>query len=143
MRLKQNTMTAVVVRRSWANLEPIRTLLRERLTDSSFDHIPDHSPDRASHGTPDENSDDSCTILARVVDDTHERGLWIELDTEKELKNATAERPVLMIPWREVLAVVVAQNLTRKDLAGKHAAAKDVAPTRKQLEELEHSLTIL
>lgn len=127
IRLKMNTLTAVVVRKSWAQLEAMQTFLR----------------DRTPACTCDENSDDSCTILARVMDDTHERGLWIELDTEKELKDATAERPVLMIPWREVLAVVVGQNLVAKDLAGKHLAAKELSPSRKQLEELERSLTIL
>lgn len=35
----------------------------------------------------DETSDDSHTILACVLDDSHERGLWIELDTEKDLKD--------------------------------------------------------
>jgi hypothetical protein len=148
MRLKLNAMTAVVVRKSWANLEAIRTFLRGRTLDCTFDSRSDGKPDGKSNGTSDENQDDSCTILARVVDDSHERGLWIELDTEKELKDAGTERPALMIPWREVLAVVVAQNLVAqnlvaKDLAGKSSAAKELSPSRKDLEELERSLTIL
>jgi len=143
MRLKMNTMTAVVVRRSWANLEAIRTFLHDRTLGCTSDHASDRSLDRTSDGTPDENLDDSCTILARVVDDSHERGLWIELDTEKELKDPAAERPVLMIPWAEVLAIVVAQNLVAKNLARKNLAAKELSPSRKQLEELERSLTIL
>jgi hypothetical protein len=58
-----------------------------------------------------ETSDDSCTLLARVLDDSDPRGLWIELDTEKDLPDASAERPALMIPWHEVLSILVAKNL--------------------------------
>jgi hypothetical protein len=61
-----------------------------------------------------ETSDDSCTLLARVLDDSDPRGLWIELDTEKDLPDASAERPALMIPWHEVISVIVAKDLPER-----------------------------
>lgn len=94
MRLKMNALTAVVVRKSWANLQAIQMFLGDRPSA--------------------ETADDSHTLLARVLDDSDLRGLWIELDTDIDLPNAPAERPALMIPWHEVLAVIVANNLPER-----------------------------
>jgi nitrate reductase NapAB chaperone NapD len=65
MRLKQNSVTAVVVKKSWANLQAIKLFLR---------------------GCPSceiQSADDGHLILSRVLDDTHERGMWIEPNTAR------------------------------------------------------------
>ena|ERR1039457_6266163 len=94
MRLKMNTGTAVVVRKSWANLQSIKLFLR----DCPVDEI--------------QSPDDSHTIFAKVLDDADERGLWIELNTRKHEKDSRVECPALMIPWHAVLAIVVAKDFT-------------------------------
>ena len=93
MRLKQNSMTAVVVKKSWADVQAIRQFL--------------------CNGTTAEASppDDGQTIFARVLDDTDERGLWIELNTKRHAENPEVQLQALMIPWESVLAVVVGDEL--------------------------------
>ncbi len=121
MRLKQNASTAVVVKKSWANLHAIRQFLKDRSPDGGS---PAHesvecdsplSPQKHWSEThcPDEaRPDESHTILARVLDDTDERGLWIELNTKEHEKNPSVELQALLIPWHEVLAVVVGNDFT-------------------------------
>jgi hypothetical protein len=94
MRLKQNSTTAVVVGKSWANQQAIKLFLRDR----PLDEI--------------QSPDDSYVIFARALDDTDERGLWIELNTSAHEKDPAVELQALLIPWHAVQAVVVADNLT-------------------------------
>ncbi|MGA3196896.1 MAG: hypothetical protein ABSD39_18020 [Terriglobales bacterium] len=122
MRLKQNASTAVVVRRSWANLHAIRLFLRDRSPDitgwPAHESVECDSPvspkkDWSETHRPEEAlPDESHTILARVLDDTDERGLWIELKTKEHEKNPSVELQALLIPWHEVLAVVVGTDFT-------------------------------
>lgn len=157
MRLKQNSSTAIVVRKSWANLAGIQAFLhgpahgltaganavahasayasagsRANRTSALRAGSGNGHPTAASSGSPDQSAtqpaDDSHTIFARVLDDTDERGLWIELNTEEHERNAAVELQALMIPWRMVLAVVVGNEFGA-------ARAADEA------EELELSLT--
>jgi len=86
-------MTAVVVKKSWADLQAIRQFLCNGAT--------------AEASPPDEGE----TIFARVLDDTDERGLWIELNTRRHAKDPCVELQALMIPWDSVLAVVVGDEL--------------------------------
>jgi hypothetical protein len=95
MRLKQSSTTAVVVRRSWANLQAVQSFLR-------------HCPTKKA--CSDQAADDSQTILARVLDDRDSRGLWIQLNTKEHEQDPAVELQALMIPWPEVLAVVVAHD---------------------------------
>ncbi|MGA9527393.1 MAG: hypothetical protein WBS24_04700 [Terriglobales bacterium] len=92
MRLKQNATTAIVVRKAWATLKAIKLFLRNH----SLDEI--------------QSPDDSYLIFARVLDDTDEQGLWIELNTEAHEKNPAIELQALLIPWHAVEAVVIADN---------------------------------
>ena len=94
MRLKQNSTTAVVVKKSWADLQAVRQFLCNGAS--------------AEASPPDEGQ----TIFARVLDDTDERGLWIELNTKRHAKDPKVELQALMIPWESVLAVVVGDKLT-------------------------------
>jgi hypothetical protein len=94
MRLKMNALTAVVVRKSWAHLQAIQMFLHDRPSA--------------------ETADDSYTLLARVLDDSDARGLWIELESAQDLPDASADRPALMIPWQEVLATIVSNDLPER-----------------------------
>ncbi len=113
MRLKQNSSTAIVVRKSWANLEAIQAFLRERPRKS--DGNGKSALSSAGNGNGSQSAaaaDDSHTIFARVLDDTDARGLWIELHTKEHEQNPEVELEALMIPWPAVLAVVVANDFT-------------------------------
>jgi len=93
MRLQQNSTTAIVVKKSWANLQAIKLFL---------------------HDCPScqvESFDDGHLIFARVLDDTDERGLWIELNTAKHTADPSVELDALMIPWHAVLGVVKGNDL--------------------------------
>ena len=51
--------------------------------------------------------DESHMLIARVLDDADPRGLWIELNTSRHKEDADVPLWNLLIPWKEVLAVVV------------------------------------
>ena len=93
MRLKQNSATAVVVKKSWATLPAIKFFLRD-------------GPAREV-----QSADDGHLIFARVLDDTDQRGLWIELNTTQHEKDPSVSLDALMIPWHAVLGIVVASDL--------------------------------
>jgi hypothetical protein len=99
MRLKQNSTTAIVVRKSWANLQAIKLFLR----DCPSCEI--------------QSPDDSHLILARVLDDTDERGLWIELHTTRHEHDPAVDLDALMIPWHAVLGIVIARNFSAAEEA--------------------------
>jgi len=95
MRLRQNSSNAVVVRKEWAHLQAIQLFLKDQADEMRSD-------------------DDSHTIFARVLDDTDERGLWIELNRREHERDSSIELQSMMIPWHAVLAVVVGEELSCK-----------------------------
>jgi len=103
MRLKQNSTTAVVVKKSWANLQAIKLFLR----DCPSCEI--------------QSADEGHLIFARVLDDTDQRGLWIELNTTKHENDPSVELDALMIPWHAVLGVVTARDLAHAAQEAKEA----------------------
>jgi hypothetical protein len=93
MRLKVNSSTAVVVKSSWADSSAIRFLLRrnqEAVQPADGGHI----------------------LFARVLDDSDSRGLWIELNAKEHADHPAVECYALMIPWHDILALVVADDFT-------------------------------
>jgi len=100
MRLKVNTSTAIVVKSSWANSCAIQFFLRRA-----------HNGSRAA--------DQGHVIFARVLDDSDIRGLWIELNKKEHDADPAVEQPALMIPWAEVLAVVVGDDFASTIVEGK------------------------
>lgn len=92
MQIKKNVNIAVVVRKSWARLEGIKLFLRP--------------PDDVK------GTDDSHVIFARVLDSQDDRGFWIELNTTKHRQDPSAQRYAFMIPWQEVLAIVIAKDFS-------------------------------
>jgi nitrate reductase NapAB chaperone NapD len=103
MRLKQNSATAIVVQKSWAGLQAIKLFLGD-------------CPSCEIH-----SEDDGHLIVARVLDDTDPRGLWIELNTTKHANDPSAELNSLMIPWRAVLGIVTAKDLAHAAEEAKQA----------------------
>jgi len=96
MRIEKGASVAVVVRRSWANLVGVRVFLRHN-----------NSPEKEIRG-----SDDSHIITAKMLDSEDRNGLWIELNTEENRKDAAVKRASFFIPWNEVLSVVVAEGFS-------------------------------
>ncbi|MBZ5547045.1 MAG: hypothetical protein LAO22_03645 [Acidobacteriia bacterium] len=92
MQIKKNANVAVVVRKSWARLEGIKLFLRP--------------PDEV------QGTDDSHVIFARVLDSNDDRGFWIELNTKRHQQDPSVERFALMIPWQELLAIVLAKDFS-------------------------------
>lgn len=102
MRLKQNSATVIAVKKSWANLQAIKLFLRD------------------CPSCEVQSADESHLILARVLDDTDERGLWIELNRKEHDRDPSVELQTMMIPWHAVLALVVGNefpNVTEKQLS--------------------------
>lgn len=96
MDIPKNSSAAVVVNREWANLAGIRMFLRH------YD-----MPEKEIGG-----SDNSHLILAKVLDSDDPRGLWIELFTEVHKQAPTAKRLSLLVPWNQVLSVVLTEEWT-------------------------------
>jgi hypothetical protein len=109
MRLKQNSSTAIVVKQSWANLQAIQVFLRDRPQNGNGKSA-SHARGNGHSSQPAQSGDDGCTIIARVLDDTDVRGLWIELNTHEHEKDSAIELQALMIPWPAVLAIVVGNH---------------------------------
>lgn len=94
MELRQNTSVAVIVKRGWVNSGGVRMFVCER------QEIPKQS--------------DSHVILARVSDGGDERGLWVELNRGQREADPSVRLMGIMIPWSEVLGVVIHEDLSPK-----------------------------
>lgn len=57
-----------------------------------------------------DNHDGSHIILASVLDSSDEKGLWITNTGQRE-KNPSVKVRGIMIPWGEILTVVLDQKL--------------------------------
>ena len=92
MQIEKDTNVAVVVRKSWANLYGVRVFLR------------DGREIRDSH-------DASHIIVARILDSTDEKGLWITNTGQKE-DDPTVKVKGLLVPWGEIYTVILQQKLS-------------------------------
>ena len=84
----------VVVNRKWANLHGVRMFLRQN-----------DNPQQDIRGV-----DESHIVFAKVLDSEDARGLWIELNTDRHREDPSVERFSLLIPWSQVLTVVIAKE---------------------------------
>ncbi len=87
MQIARGTNVAVVVNRDWANLQGVRLFLRQT-----------QAPAREIRGV-----DESHIVFAKVLDADDSKGLWIDLDPERHR---------LLVPWVQILAVVVAEEFS-------------------------------
>ena len=96
MRLDKDASIAVVVKRTWANLHGVKMFLR-----------PLDNPQAEIRGV-----DESHILFATVLDSEDERGVWIELAANKPKQDSAVERFSLLIPWSEILTIVVAKQFS-------------------------------
>lgn len=96
MQIDKAASIAVVVTRTWANLHGVKMFLRQH-----------ENPQNEIRGV-----DDSHILFATVLDSDDARGLWIELPGDKQKQDSAAERFSLLVPWSQVLTVVVAEQFS-------------------------------
>jgi hypothetical protein len=96
MQLDEDASIAVVVKRTWANLHGVKMFLR-----------PSEGPQTEIRGV-----DESHILFATVLDSEDERGVWIELAAERPKDDSAVERFSLLVPWSEILTIVVAKQFS-------------------------------
>lgn len=92
MQIGKGSMVAVVVKRTWANLHGVRMFL---------------------HGNPQaeiRGVDESHILFAKVLDAEDSKGVWIEVDRAKPTPDSGVEQFHILVPWSEVLALVVGKE---------------------------------
>jgi hypothetical protein len=95
MQIDKGASIAVVVKRMWVNLHGVKMFVR-----------PDESPQTEIRGV-----DESHILFATVLDADDARGIWIELTADKNKPEAEA-RISLLVPWSEVLTIVIARQFS-------------------------------
>jgi hypothetical protein len=90
MKIDKGTSVAVVINRHWANLQRVRMFLR---------------PEKDIGG-----ADESHVVFARMLDSEDPNGLWIELNTAKYKQDPTVKLYSFLIPWNQILSVVVVED---------------------------------
>lgn len=95
MQLDKDASIAVVVKRTWANLHGVKMFLRPE------------GPQTEIRGV-----DESHILFATVLDSEDQRGVWIELAANKSKKGSTMERFTLLVPWSEILTIVVSKQFS-------------------------------
>jgi hypothetical protein len=98
MQIDKGVSTAVVVTRAWANLHGVKLFLRQH-ADAQLEI---------------RGVDESHILFATVLDATDARGVWIELTADKRESNSAEERSSLLIPWSQVLTIVIADHFSAK-----------------------------
>jgi len=95
MQIDKAASVAVVVKRTWANLHGVKMFIRRG-----------DSPQTEIRGV-----DESHILFATVLDADDVRGIWIELKADQQNQDS-AEPFRLMIPWSQVLTIVVASHFS-------------------------------
>jgi hypothetical protein len=96
MQIDTGSNIAVIVKRQWANLHGVKMFLR-----------PHENSQTETRGV-----DESHIIFAKVLDGDDARGVWIEVMAEKQEQDSTEERSTLLVPWGQVLTIVVANQFS-------------------------------
>jgi hypothetical protein len=93
MQIDKGLSVAVIVKRSWANLHGVRMFLHE-------------NPQAEIRGV-----DESHILFAKVLDAEDSRGVWVDVDRRNQ-NDPGLERFSILIPWNEVLALVLAKEFS-------------------------------
>ena len=96
MQIDENASIAVIVKRTWANLHGVRMFLRQH-----------QNPQTEIRGV-----DESHILFGTVLDSDDARGVWIALPGDQQKPDDAVGRVSLLIPWSEVLAIVVAEKFS-------------------------------
>src|SRR4029077_17673853 len=94
MQIDKESNVALIVKRTWVNLHSVRLFLNE-------------NPRADIRGV-----DDSHILFAKVLDAEDARGVWIEVDRGKQAEHPGMERFRMLIPWTEVLAIVLGKEFS-------------------------------
>lgn len=94
MQIDKGSAVAVVVKRAWANLHGVRMFLHE-------------NPLAEIRGV-----DESHILFAKVLDAGDSNGVWIEIERRKPAEESGVEQFRMLIPWSEVLALVVGKEFS-------------------------------
>ncbi len=94
MQIEKGSTVAVVVKRAWANLHGVRMFLHE-------------NPQAEIRGV-----DESHVLFAKLLDAEDSKGVWIEVERRKPTQESGVEQFRLLIPWSEVLALVVGNEFS-------------------------------
>jgi|ERR1041384_8547989 len=90
MLLETDKDIAIVVNRTWANLAPVRLILRDRRDELG-------------------GSDSGHMIIARIRDGGDPLGLWIDNSGQREA-NPEIPLKVLFIPWNQVFMIAISEG---------------------------------
>src|SRR5579872_1317303 len=96
MQLDKDATIAVIVKRDWVNLHGVKMFLRQA------EHV-----QAEIRGV-----DESHILFATVLDADDARGVWIELAPNKPKPDSAAERFKLLVPWSQILTIVVAKEFS-------------------------------
>jgi len=96
MQIEKGARVAVVVNRDWVNLHGVKMFLRH------------HEGTK----TDTRGVDESHVLFANVLDTEDVRGVWIEVQTEENGDNPALDRFRMLIPWSQVLTIVVAKEFS-------------------------------
>ena len=101
MQIDKGTSAVVTVRLQWANLIGVRALLRQK-----------YNPHREIP-VEIQGSDDSHIIYAKILDAESPFGLWIEIEWSiaQDGKAPALEKVSFLIPWAEVLTIVIGKDV--------------------------------
>ncbi len=95
MHIDKASSIAIVVKQTWANLHGVKMFTRYGNSHAEIRGV-----------------DESHILFATVLDSEDVRGVWIELTADKQTPDAAVERFSLLIPWSEVLTIVVAEQFS-------------------------------
>lgn len=96
MQFDKHASVAVVVKRTWVNLHGVKMFLRRH-----------EGPQTEIRGV-----DDSHVLFATVLDAGDPHGVWIEIAGDRQNQDPAAERLSLLVPWSEVLTIVLAEQFS-------------------------------
>ena len=95
MQIDKGANVAVAVNRSWANLHGVKMFLRRDEAQTDIRGV-----------------DESHILFAKVLDAADSIGVWIEIQTEKRGEAPASDGVRMLIPWSQVLTIVVAEKFS-------------------------------
>jgi len=96
MNIDKGSSAAVVVSKAWANLHGVKLFLRSG----------------GGSQTDIRGMDESHVLFAKVLEAEDSTGVWIEVQTDKHGEDLAIGAVRMLIPWRQVLAIVVAEKFS-------------------------------
>lgn len=96
MKIDKGANVAVVVKQAWANLHGVKMFLRQG----------------EGSQTDIRGVDESHIMFATILDAEDPTGIWIDVHTFKQGEKPDVDRVRMLIPWSQVLTIVVAEQFS-------------------------------